>query len=466
MTGSSKLLAVGAPNADPGAPLVSILRNPKSGTNATGAGELTMPVAAISEVEGGSPSRGAISGVSPTDTFSAIKSAFSSVGKRANSIGRKDSKEAGSKQPLGQSFKREGPPPVDAKASSSEDHPSIGRRSPSDAGTSSSSHLSAAADGGRPQSDGPSDTFPRKACRFLRSPSTASSSHASESSRGSGSASASGSCASHAIRLCPCLRTTTLAVAPQRPRRRQHKRQQADGEERVVGLSVEREEAEVREPDGRGVRAHPGVAPTNSRILWAQPSASSAVPSTASLCGGSTRASPVEAGKNCRAFQVGGGRRRSRLERGRRVRGHSRGRSGMGAGQVVGGVGLRRVARRVGKKSRQRSAGREARPLENVLRLENLSKGSPTSSLERQRRVLDPDPQNAISPAGQRLALTQKGINAFVQLASKTANTASVRRPVPFPCCCRIATVPAPDSLCLPLALVLHFPTEEPQKTP
>ncbi|KAL9934801.1 hypothetical protein V8E36_006576 [Tilletia maclaganii] len=242
LSGPSKPLPIGAPNADPGAPLVSILRNPKSGTNATGAGELTMPVAAIPEVEGGSPSGRALSGVSPTATFSAIKSAFSSVGKRANSIGRKESKEAGLKQPLGQSFKREGPPPVDAKgkiqgapllehdprstgsdaeeagelsassehshtASSSDHHPSIGRRSPSDAGTSSS-NLSADGERGRPQIDGPSDTSsPRKASRFLRSPSTASSSHASESSHGSGS------CASHAIRFCPLPATGRLKRA-------------------------------------------------------------------------------------------------------------------------------------------------------------------------------------------------------------------------------------------------------------
>ncbi|KAK0566237.1 hypothetical protein OC844_000840 [Tilletia horrida] len=105
-----------APAAEPAAPLVSILRNPKSGTNVAPAGKLTRPTLAIPEVdEPGTGPANTLASISPTATFSALKNAFASVGRRKSSTSL--DKEAGKQaaQPLGKTFKREGPPPLDEK---------------------------------------------------------------------------------------------------------------------------------------------------------------------------------------------------------------------------------------------------------------------------------------------------------------------------------------------------------------
>ncbi|CAD6974219.1 unnamed protein product [Tilletia controversa] len=102
--------------ADPDAPLVSILCNPKSGSNVAAAGELTRPTVAIPVADTSADEGKSSSGVSPTTTFSAFKNAFS-IGRKSSSNMRKQAKssEAKATRPLGNSFKREGPLPVDEK---------------------------------------------------------------------------------------------------------------------------------------------------------------------------------------------------------------------------------------------------------------------------------------------------------------------------------------------------------------
>ncbi|KAE8244039.1 hypothetical protein A4X13_0g6846 [Tilletia indica] len=103
---------------DPETPLVSILCNPKNGSNVAGAGELTRPTIAIPEADASADANAdankSSGGISPTATFSAIKNAFS---RKSSSNMRKQAQleKANAARPLGKSFKRDGPPPLDAE---------------------------------------------------------------------------------------------------------------------------------------------------------------------------------------------------------------------------------------------------------------------------------------------------------------------------------------------------------------